>query len=126
MGHGMGKHSVGEVEEFGKTDLMALSDYLDDKPFFMGDKPTSLDASAYAMIYNFVRGPFKSAIFDFARTRSNLVDYCDRLEKQWYSEWWLYESYLNDCLLPRRCEFSEFIDDAGKMIRKYYATDIAA
>ncbi|MGB8700861.1 MAG: Tom37 metaxin N-terminal-like domain-containing protein, partial [Thermosynechococcaceae cyanobacterium] len=37
-GQGMGKHSESEVYTIGKTDLTALSDFLDDKPFFMGQQ----------------------------------------------------------------------------------------
>ncbi|HEY9832735.1 MAG TPA: glutathione S-transferase family protein [Stenomitos sp.] len=38
-GHGMGRHSEPEIYEIGRRDLSALSDFLGDKPFFMGKKP---------------------------------------------------------------------------------------
>ncbi len=37
---GLGRHERDEIINFAKDDLKALSLYLGDKPFFMGDQPT--------------------------------------------------------------------------------------
>jgi len=46
--HGLGVHSPEEVFEFGKGDLMVLEESLGDKDFFFGEKPSNLDAVAFA------------------------------------------------------------------------------
>jgi hypothetical protein len=46
-GQGMGRHTESEVFDLGKRDLTSLSDFLGDKPFFMGERPTILDALAF-------------------------------------------------------------------------------
>ena len=42
-GHGMGRHSADEVENIGKADLVALSDFLGENPYLLGEEPTSYD-----------------------------------------------------------------------------------
>jgi glutathione S-transferase len=49
-GHGTGRHKTDEIFHLGAVDLEALSVFLGEKPYFMGDKPTSLDASAFGML----------------------------------------------------------------------------
>src|SRR5213594_3395544 len=45
QGQGMGRHSHEEVIHIAKTDLSALSAFLGERPYFMGEQPTSLDAT---------------------------------------------------------------------------------
>jgi glutathione S-transferase len=49
-GHGMGRHNAEEVENIGKADLIALSDFLDENPYLLGEEPTSYDATAYSFV----------------------------------------------------------------------------
>jgi len=51
-GHGTGRHKTDEIFHLGEVDLEALSVFLGKKPYFVGDKPTSLDASAFGMLIN--------------------------------------------------------------------------
>jgi hypothetical protein len=39
---GIGKHSEEEIVNIGCADLKALSAILDDKPYFLSDKPTAV------------------------------------------------------------------------------------
>lgn len=83
---GIGRHSDAEVVELGCRDLQALSDFLGDKPYFMGDKPTSLDAVAYGILVEMIRVPiFNAPIFDKARSYKNLADFTDRFHKTYFS-----------------------------------------
>jgi glutathione S-transferase len=79
-GHGMGKHDAAEIYDIGCRDLTALSDFLGDKPFMMGDDATSIDASTYAFIANILWVPIASPLQDLARTLTNLQDYGDRMK----------------------------------------------
>ena len=70
----------------GKVDLDALSDFLADKPYFMGDKPTSLDASAFGILINTVHGPIESPVKEYGKLKKNLIAYCDRMMTEFYPE----------------------------------------
>jgi glutathione S-transferase len=83
-GHGMGRHSEAEIYTIGSRDLIALSDFLGDKPFFFGDQPTILDAAAYATIRNLVEVPIVSPLNDQAKQLDNLVAFCDRMTDRFY------------------------------------------
>lgn len=85
-GHGMGRHSAQEIFHIGKIDLESLSVFLGDKAYFMGDKPTSLDASAFAILVNTLSVPIESPAKDYGLSLSNLVAYCERMTKEFYPE----------------------------------------
>jgi len=85
-GHGMGRHTPEEIFQLGKKDLKTLSDFLADKTCFMGDKPTTLDASAFGLLVNILRCPIESPLKEAARSHQNLVDFCDRVMHQYYSD----------------------------------------
>lgn len=83
---GMGRHSDNEVFEIGTQDLTALSDFLSDKPYFFGDKPTSLDAVAYGALAQMILvSEFSAPIFDKAKSYNNLVDFVWRFHKNYFS-----------------------------------------
>jgi glutathione S-transferase len=85
-GHGMGRHTEEEIYAIGKSDLNVLSDYLADKPYFMGDKPTTLDASAFGLLVNILKCPTESPLKEHAKQLHNLVAFCDRIKQQFYSD----------------------------------------
>ncbi len=85
-GHGLGLHSAAEIEELGKADLTAASAFLGDKAYFMGDQPTSLDATAYAFLANAVHAPFNSPLTIHARRLANVTPYCERMRLRYFSK----------------------------------------
>lgn len=84
-GQGVGRHSRDEIYALGKANLTALSDFLAAKPFFMGERPTSLDASAYAMLANILYAPTVSPLTEHARVLPNLHPYCERMKARYYA-----------------------------------------
>lgn len=48
---GLGRHTPDDLYRFGCDDLDAIAVWLDDKPFFMGDRPTSVDATIAGLLY---------------------------------------------------------------------------
>lgn len=77
---GMGRHNAEEVYELGKTDLIALANYLGNKPFFMGDRPTSLDATAYGFLANILYAPVDSPLKTCAEDFGKFGGYCERMK----------------------------------------------
>ncbi len=84
-GHGMGRHTASEIYQIGAMDLKALSDFLADKPFFMGEQPTTLDASAYSLLANVLNETLSSPLRDRAEKLENVVAYCDRMHQKYYA-----------------------------------------
>ncbi len=85
-GHGMGRHSAEEVYQIGTKDLFALAHFLADKPYFMGDRPTTLDVSAYGVLANILSPTLTSPLRDTAAQLDNIVRYCDRMQRQYYPQ----------------------------------------
>ena len=85
-GHGMGRHTPDEIYAIGKADITALADFLADKPYFLGEQPTSLDASAYAFLANLLWVPLETALKAHAQTYPQLDAYCQRMKTRYYPE----------------------------------------
>lgn len=62
IGHGLCRLSVEATFALGREDLDALAECLSDKPYFMGDRPCSLDASAYGILVNTLGRPIESPL----------------------------------------------------------------
>ena len=84
--HGLGRHSSEEIFQLGRADLDALSDFLANKPYFMGDKPTNLDASAFGILINTLACPIESPVKEYALSKKNLVDFCQRIMSEYFPE----------------------------------------
>lgn len=83
-GHGMGRHSPQEIMAIGQRDITALADFLGDKPYFLGDAPCTLDATAYAFLANLMWVPIESALKQHALQYPQLEAYCQRMRGQYY------------------------------------------
>jgi glutathione S-transferase len=84
--HGIGRHSHEEISQIICADFQALSDFLANKPFFMGDQPTTLDATAYGYIGNFLQPRFESSIVGYLLERSNLCQHYQRMTQQFFAD----------------------------------------
>ncbi len=82
---GIGRHAHDEIYALGKADITALADFLADKPFFMGEQPTSLDATAYAFLANILWQPIADPLQAHARSFANLGRYCERMKERYYA-----------------------------------------
>jgi glutathione S-transferase len=83
-GHGMGRHDREEIYQIGSTDLTALSNFLGEKPFFLGTQPTTLDATAYGFLATILDIPIESPLKLSAQQLTNLSAYCDRIREKYY------------------------------------------
>ena len=85
-GQGTGRLNNEEIFNLGKADLDALSNFLGDKHYFFGDQPSSLDASAYGFLANTLDCPIESPVKDYALRKTNLHDYCRRMQLRCFPE----------------------------------------
>ena len=83
-GHGMGRHSVAEIQAIGCRDVTAVADFLADKPYMLGEQPSSLDATAHAFLANLLWAPVDSPLQRHARTRPTLEAYCQRMKARYF------------------------------------------
>jgi glutathione S-transferase len=86
IGHGLGRLSTEDAFKLGMEDIDALADFLGDKPYFMGDRPSSLDASAYGILINTLGCPIESPLKDHALSKSNLLAHCQRIQAEYFPE----------------------------------------
>jgi glutathione S-transferase len=84
--HGIGRHSEDELDRMALDDLTALSGYLGDKSYFMGDQPSELDAAAYAFLACILWPPFELPIRAELDRLDNLDAYCWRMKARYYPE----------------------------------------
>ena len=82
---GTGRHTADEIYRIANSHLLALSDYLENKPYFMGHEPTRLDATAYAFIATVVQARLETELKSNAMQYENLVAYCERMQQQYFS-----------------------------------------
>lgn len=83
-GQGMGRHRPEQIYAFGVEDIDALAVLLADKSFFLGDEPSSVDATAAAFLANVLMVPFETSIKKAAAGHANLVAYCERMANQYF------------------------------------------
>jgi len=83
---GLGRHAEKEIVAMGKADLDAASEFLGDKPFFLGDEPSSVDACVFGFLGVSVYVEGKNPLFNHAASLTNLFDYCERMRARYFAE----------------------------------------
>ncbi|MEJ2624779.1 MAG: glutathione S-transferase family protein [Pseudolabrys sp.] len=83
---GMARHTPDEIVDLGDRSLAALSALLGDKSYLMGERPSGVDATMFAMLAAILTPFFDSGLRRRAESYPNLVAYTDRLMKQYYPE----------------------------------------
>jgi isoprene-epoxide---glutathione S-transferase len=78
-GQGMGRRCSEVVQDCFRADVDAISDYLADKPYFLGDRLRSLDASVYAMLRHIADQPQQWPGSGYAMSKPNIVAYLGRI-----------------------------------------------
>ncbi len=82
---GTGRHSRDEIYAIGCRDVTALSELLGDQPFYLGDEPASVDATAYSFLANLLWVPIDLPIRAHAQKLPNLEAYCQRMKARYYT-----------------------------------------
>lgn len=84
FGHGLGRHRREEMYSLAIDDLRALSAFLGDKPYAMGDRATTLDATCYGFLAALLVPPIASPLKTAALAIPNLVGYTERMRSQYF------------------------------------------
>ena len=83
-GQGLGRLKREEILARGSADIIAISDFLADRPYLLGDKPSSYDATAHAFLANLLWAPLDTPLRQLARSRPNLDAYCQRMKARYF------------------------------------------
>jgi len=67
----------------GLDDIASLAAALGDKEWILGDKPSTLDALAYSVLANILRGPPPVPLKRAIESTPNLCAFCDRVEERY-------------------------------------------
>jgi len=87
-GHGMGRHSADEIYRIGERDITALSTFLGEKQFFMGDEPSEVDAAIFGLMAQYVYVLIGAKEEDLIKEKfSNIIAYCDRMKAKYWPDW---------------------------------------
>lgn len=84
--HGMGRHSTQEIISLGQRDINALAALLGDKPFLLGDQPTSIDACLFAFIGSIWFAPWENLLKAQLEKHPNLLDFYRRMAQRYFPE----------------------------------------
>lgn len=79
---GIGRHAPAEIAAHAIADLDAVATVLGDRPFLLGDAPTSVDATAYAFLAWLVKPPMTSRASEHARANAAFRAYLARMEQR--------------------------------------------
>ena len=82
---GISQRSADEVFSIGRKNLQAASAFLGEKPYFLGNKMSSLDASAYGALISIMWAPFENRLKQDAKSFPNLEKYCQRIKSAFYT-----------------------------------------
>lgn len=83
---GTGRHSFEEIKQLGIKNLNAMSEILADKPYFLGDNPTSIDATAFSFLTNIIWTPLNDPIKKHGLSLPNITAYCNRMWDEYYPD----------------------------------------
>lgn len=78
-GQGMGRLDDATVYARARADVDALADQLGDRPYFMGDRPRSIDANVLSLCKHVLETPFEFDTRHYMAGKPNLVSYVARL-----------------------------------------------
>lgn len=84
-GQGLGRHQPAEIIAIGCRDLTAVADFLGDQPYMLGERPSTLDATAHAFLANLLWAPVDSPLRRHAQARPTLEAYCRRMQARYFA-----------------------------------------
>lgn len=88
--HGIGRHNDAERLDLASRSLSALAVLLGDKPFLMGDRPTGVDAFAFAVLACALSPTFDMPLRQAVEAHGAFLPYVQRMAARFYPNhaWW--------------------------------------
>ena len=83
---GMGRHNKEEIIYIGQKTLESMAELLGENLYFLGDKPTTVDATAFSFLANILFPPIKSPLQEYLQTKEHLTAYCERMKSTFYPD----------------------------------------
>jgi glutathione S-transferase len=83
---GLGRHDEKDIIAMGQADLDAASAFLGDRPYFLGDEPTGLDACALGFLGVTIYVEGDNPLYRHAASLPNLVAYTERMRARYFPE----------------------------------------
>ncbi len=84
--HGLGRHTAEERLELGKKAVDSVSNILGGNAYALGDRVCGTDASVYGMMSSLSCAYFRSEIGEYARTKTNIMNYLKRMTAEFYPD----------------------------------------
>lgn len=85
-GQGLGRHSKQELLQMADKTLSNIASILGDNLFFGGEKPATVDASAFGCLANIILSGLDIELRNIAAEHPNIHAYCMRIKEQFYSD----------------------------------------
>lgn len=85
--HGISRKARSAIINDAIINLLALSEILSDKSFFMSDQLTLTDLTVYSVISNYIVAPYEDDISECARSIKNLSTHTDRVRMLCFPEY---------------------------------------
>ncbi|MCA0424945.1 MAG: glutathione S-transferase family protein [Proteobacteria bacterium] len=83
---GFGRHDRADIERLAIADIDAIADFLGDKPYLLGARPSGADATVFSFLHSaqspVFTGPYPAAV----NRHPNLVAYIDRMLATYYPD----------------------------------------
>jgi glutathione S-transferase len=86
VARGMARHDHAQIVRMGILDLDTLDTLLGDQPFFFGETPTDLDATAFGFLALVHWTAPRSPVWDHFRKLPRLGAHCERMLARYYPE----------------------------------------
>ncbi|XP_048758683.2 failed axon connections homolog [Ostrea edulis] len=84
---GVGRHTEEEVHHVMHEDLTALSKFLGNKKFLLGDRVCQTDGAVFGMLAQFYWHSFGGYGEKSIKKYPNLCDYCERMKVEFWPDW---------------------------------------
>ncbi len=110
---GMGMHTVPEVVAFVQKTIQAISDFLGDKKYMMGDKLTELDCSLFGFLYFVQYAPHEgSPLYDGTgiEKHENIINYVDNILQEYFPD-------KDELIAEGKKDFMEFMGKESSVVK---------
>ena len=84
---GAGRYSMDEVQKLANQDIAAVATIMGNKPYLLGDEPTSFDAVVYSFLVSIIVNPVDTDLKQFTLSQTNLVRFCARFKQRYFANW---------------------------------------